>query len=180
MMSMRLFIAINFDEQTKDELYDIINDFKAHTSGGSFTLRENLHLTLVFIGETDKKQAAIQAINKISTKRFNMELSDIGSFRREGGDIFWAGIKTCPKLFALNNALTKNLEENSFMLDKRKFNPHLTLGRRVRLLSNSPDFNVLNKRLSGIHVPVEEISLMRSERINGRLTYSVIHSKKLI
>ena len=176
---MRLFTAINFDERTKNELCDIIHSLKAQTFGGSFTLRENLHLTLVFIGETDKKQAAIQAMSEISMKRFNMELSDIGSFHNEGGDIFWAGIKNCPALFALNRALTDNLEGNGFVLEKRKFNPHLTLGRRVRLLNNNPDFDELNKRLSSIHIPVEEFSLMRSGRINGKLTYNVIHLARL-
>ena len=51
---MRLFTAINFDDNIKDALSAAISELKARGIRGTFTLRENLHLTLVFLGETPR------------------------------------------------------------------------------------------------------------------------------
>ena len=50
---MRLFIAINFDDSFKTGLLNIINTLKRNGIKGNFTLSDNLHLTLVFLGEIE-------------------------------------------------------------------------------------------------------------------------------
>ena len=54
---MRLFIAINFNDYIKNELCSVMENLKKYTLRGRFTSRENLHLTIVFIGETNKVEA---------------------------------------------------------------------------------------------------------------------------
>jgi len=49
-LCMRLFIAINFNEKIKDRLCEMQGQLKAQTYAGNFSRRENLHLTLVFLG----------------------------------------------------------------------------------------------------------------------------------
>lgn len=48
---MRLFIAIEFTDLVKKHLANEIKLLKNYSSSGNFTLVENLHLTLVFLGE---------------------------------------------------------------------------------------------------------------------------------
>lgn len=48
---MRLFIAINFNEDVIEDLVRLQAEFKRCRVAGNFTKPENLHLTLVFIGE---------------------------------------------------------------------------------------------------------------------------------
>ena len=48
---MRLFIAIQFEEKILDAITDFQDDLKAQGVTGNYTLRENLHITLAFIGE---------------------------------------------------------------------------------------------------------------------------------
>lgn len=48
---MRLFIAINFEEKVKDQLITIIEMMRPFASRGRFVDKENLHLTLEFLGE---------------------------------------------------------------------------------------------------------------------------------
>ena len=48
---MRLFIAINFDDAFLDALVSMQEDLKSAGAIGNFTKRENLHMTLAFIGD---------------------------------------------------------------------------------------------------------------------------------
>lgn len=48
---MRLFIEINFNEDIIEDLVRLQAEFKRCRVAGNFTKPENLHLTLVFIGE---------------------------------------------------------------------------------------------------------------------------------
>ena len=60
---MRLFIAINFNNETRSRLLALCDELRANSRGGNFTSMENLHLTLVFIGEVSpKKVDKIKAI----------------------------------------------------------------------------------------------------------------------
>lgn len=176
---MRLFVAVNFDERVKDTLCDTIRGFKEQTKSGVFTRRENLHLTLVFIGETQNIKSAVSAMDKISHEPFEICLSGIGRFRRSGGDIYWAGIRESPMLFALQKSLHDNLAKNGFKLEDRKFSPHITLGRQVTPADIPPALDDFNEVLSHVRIPVGEIHLMKSERINGILTYSSIYTRRL-
>ena len=60
---------------------------------GSFTAPENLHLTLVFLGECDEEQttAVKKVMSTINFEPFPICIDRIGRFRRNGGDIWWAG-----------------------------------------------------------------------------------------
>ena len=47
---MRLFIAINFDPETKRKLLEVQHRLR-ELGKGNFSREDNLHLTLAFIGE---------------------------------------------------------------------------------------------------------------------------------
>jgi 2'-5' RNA ligase len=48
---MRLFITINFNDDTRSRLLALRDELRGKSKHGRFTLPENLHLTLAFIGE---------------------------------------------------------------------------------------------------------------------------------
>ena len=48
---MRLFIAVQLSEDMRDEICRVQGDLQRMGVRGNYTLRENLHLTLAFIGE---------------------------------------------------------------------------------------------------------------------------------
>ena len=58
---MRLFIAINFSDKTRSRLLALRDELRLHSERGNFTAPENLHLTLVFLGECDDRQTAAAA-----------------------------------------------------------------------------------------------------------------------
>jgi len=85
---MRLFIAINFTSEFKETLINIINQVKPQVKKARYTLQENLHLTLVFIGESKDTATITQLMDEVQFDPFSLSLSDVGSFNRNGKAIF--------------------------------------------------------------------------------------------
>jgi 2'-5' RNA ligase len=94
-----------------------------------------MHLTLVFLGDTpvsklDSIERAIgQAVGGISPITFTVaELGCFPNTRRPRN--VWVGIQEpAGQLARLKRALDKSLEPLGYEPERRKFTPHLTLGR---------------------------------------------------
>ena len=171
---MRLFVSVNFPAETVGFLFDKVTKLKKEALSMNPSRKENLHLTLAFIGETSSVEKAKKALSEIDFEPFEIIISGLGKFSRDGGDIYWAGLDKkgdCKKLEALALEVQKRLREAGFEIEKRKFSPHITLGRDV-ILRREPSFSVPSHK-----VPVFRVSLMRSERIQGKLTYTEIFGK---
>jgi 2'-5' RNA ligase len=168
---MRLFIAINFNAATKSRLLALRDELRGCSTRGNFSLPENLHLTLAFLGECDAKQTAAvkAAMDAVRFEPFDLAIERVGRFKRDGGDVFWAGVREDKPLLDLQRDLTDTLIAAGFSLDRRRYSPHITLGREV-LADWSP------QRIEVFGEPVFRIDLMKSERMQGKLTYTAIHS----
>ncbi|MDY4976239.1 MAG: 2'-5' RNA ligase family protein, partial [Clostridia bacterium] len=114
------------------------------------------------------------AMDCIDAKPFSLYINGFGRFRRTGGDIYWRGIKPNKELEKIYGQLTKALIDRGFAIDVRPFKPHLTLGRQV-VVKDGFDRYDFEKNLPKLRADVNRISLMKSERINGRLTYTEIY-----
>ncbi|ROR31837.1 2'-5' RNA ligase [Mobilisporobacter senegalensis] len=83
---MRLFIAILFHKEVKDYLKSIMKELKESSLRGNFVDYNNLHLTLVFLGEleSDRKvrQAMELAVNKAGVNEFPISINGLGNFKR--------------------------------------------------------------------------------------------------
>ncbi len=172
---MRLFIAINFNSDTKARLLALRDELRSHATHGNFSLPENLHLTLAFLGECNSKQtaAAKAAMDSLRFESFNLIVERVGRFKRNGGNVFWAGVREDKPLLDLQRDLTENLISAGFALDKRRYSPHVTLGREV-----VADWSPL--RIEAFGDTVSSIDLMKSERIHDKLTYTAIYTRGAI
>jgi len=172
---MRLFIAINFDKKTRDNISSIQSNLKNY-SKGSYTHPANIHLTLVFLGEIspEKIENVKQAMSQISLSQINIIFNHVGFFKRNDGDIWWIGLEKNEKLFILQKNLVSALIEYGFNVDRHTFCPHITLGRGIRL-SKEVDRSIFMN--TPFDTKINSISLMRSERINGRLTYTELYKQ---
>lgn len=175
---MRLFIAVLFNQEIKDGLCEAIGHLQKHASQGNFTRRENLHLTLAFLGETAKLNEVKRAMDRVDSAPFLLSLGGFGKFGRGGGDIFWIGVKKSEALAAVYSRLWAELSTAGFTPEARAFQPHLTLGREVRVDGSfcADDFE---KSIAPMGMTVTKLSLMKSERIQGRLTYTEIYTRQL-
>jgi 2'-5' RNA ligase len=175
---MRLFIAINLNPELKNSLYDIIRRLKDHVVRGNFTRKENLHLTIVFLGETTRVDAVKQAMNNIEASPFTIDTEDLGCFPRRDGDIYWVGLARNNMLYSIYNQLCAELTKHGFAIATRAFRPHLTIGREV-IFDRDFEINVFKKTIAPMSMEVNRISLMKSERIGGKLVYTEIYSLQL-
>ena len=169
---MRLFIAINFNSETRSQLGEYLQKLYSQSESGIFVMPDNLHLTLVFLGECDLTQltAAQTAMNCITFDPFDLVIDRLGRFKRNNGDVWWAGISENKALSDLQNDLLKRLKNEGFILDSRKYTPHITLGRKVKT-------GLQPQQIDRIGQKVSLIDLMKSEHVDGVLTYTSIHRR---
>jgi 2'-5' RNA ligase len=168
---MRLFIAINVSDNTRDRLLALRDELRGRSSHGNFTRPENLHLTLAFLGECNDTQAASAryAIDEVDFEPFYMRFERIGLFRRPRGNLWWAGAKESGRLIYIQRQLMELLIEVGFAFDKQKYSPHITIARDV-----VADESVRPWPIEPFGEFVERMDLMKSERIGGKLTYTAI------
>lgn len=187
---LRLFIAILLDEPIKNSLYDIEEKLKSYAKG-SFTDKDNLHLTVNFIGETNQldevKHAMVQAVKNTNANQFSLSIKGCGTFKRNEGDIYWIGVEKENTLWNLQKTLVKELKKVGFAnLEDREYKPHLTLGRRItakesfhsrqeKWLVGSSCIKEFETDITPLQMEVNKISLMKSEHLQDKLIYTEIY-----
>lgn len=166
---MRLFIAVHFSREIKNALLSAIDALRTQAVSGNFTRPENLHLTLAFIGESDDISAIRSVIDRCAVPPFDLAISGTGIF----GNLFWVGVEKNPNLKTLAENIQNDLRKSGFQIEERAFKPHITLARQ--LVTKGPlSINVARSAMT-----VGRVSLMKSERINGRLVYTEVYGRNL-
>ncbi|MBK9391682.1 MAG: RNA 2',3'-cyclic phosphodiesterase [Bacteroidetes bacterium] len=134
----RVFIAIKIEPG--DELLKMFSSFKSVLKNESikWTETSNIHITLVFLGDTEEKRITEidQLLAGVCTGfgEFELKLRGAGVFRNiRDPRVIWAGINFSKEMADLNKAITGKLQETGTPLENRSFNPHLTLGRIKRI-----------------------------------------------
>ena len=170
---MRLFLSINFDRKTKENIASVQSRLKQAAKGhGRFSDVSNLHLTLAFLGEVEEERldAVKRAMDRTKVRPFTLRFAKTGFFDR-GGQIWWIGAEKCPELTALQKELSDNLRAEGFALEKRAFTPHVTLARQLKL-SHACAGDLLPEPFE---CEADAVCLMLSHRPGGRLTYTELY-----
>jgi len=203
---MRLFVAINFNNETRTRLLALRDELCGKVQSGRFSLPENLHLTLTFIGEVSPKKAekieailetiefapfevTVEKLDTFSRDKYGVPAKSQGfvgkgatteqaSFSPQGGNeqaqsvaTWYAGLRKTEPLMNLQHEIEHKLALCGFEMDGRKYNPHITLGREVVTSEKPWEIELFDET-------VTSIALMKSERINGKLTYTAIYTKR--
>ena len=158
---MRVFVAITLSDELKKTITGTLHDLKQKGIKGNYVPVQNLHLTLAFIGETDKPGAVKEALKNVSFKPFRLSLSDMGTF----GDVLWAGVKGNQGLSAAAKSVRDALDAAGIAYDRQKFVPHITLVRKAA--GNWKQITAPKGEMT-----VTKISLMKSAEKNGKLVYT--------
>lgn len=165
---MRLFVALLLNSDMISALCEAQAEILRLAPASRITDRNNLHLTLAFIGETSRVGDAKKAVSLAGERSRSFTLS------AEGCGRFGSLIYACAAgsgLFELANAVRSELAASRLPMDGKPFNPHITLAREADC--PLPAFRPAS-------MAAESISLMRSERIGGRLVYTEIENKRLL
>lgn len=176
MNEIRLFIAIEFPEDIKAELEKSAALLCRACERGTFTRRENFHLTLAFLGQVppSRIREITDLMDACSAPPVPLTIGHMGRFKRREGDILWRQVEAEPALFQLQTALASRLRAQGFSLEDRDFKPHLTLARRA-VLKDGVKLIDLSAKMPELEYTAASISLMDSEQRSGRRTYTVLH-----
>ncbi|MDL2254430.1 RNA 2',3'-cyclic phosphodiesterase [Ruminococcaceae bacterium OttesenSCG-928-I18] len=175
---MRLFYAIRPSEECLGKLWEASGALRGQVERGSFTRRENLHLTVLFLGETEHREKAEACLHEIMLAPFELCFASLGRFRRGEGDLLWAGVKADPVVQQLYNDLSARLRKAGFQVEARPYVPHLTLARRVRFAAGT-EFATLEKHVQPCCMQADALLLMRSHRVEGQLRYTELARQDL-
>ncbi len=176
---MRLFIAIELEEDIREQLITIQNQLRMNISKGNFTPRNNFHLTLHFLGETDKEimfelQRVLDEVACNHTA-FTLSLNVLGHFSKKQKEVIWAGVKGQTKLLnELKTDLEYKLGQVGLPVDKQKFTPHITLIRNARVEASFESIQH-SVKVPNTVIFVKSLSLMESIRIEDKLVYRPLY-----
>ncbi len=173
---MRVFFAVEFEEEIKERLYSLQQEIKKYCSGGNFTHKENFHLTLRFIGEQNpgqvEKLIRVLHMAAAGTNSFQLKFDRLGAFSKGNRKIIWTGLEKSYELQQLYHRLEAALGKEGYPGEGRNYSPHITLVRETRLAEDIPDIDKI--RFGKLAVKVNSISLMESKRVNDKLTYTAV------
>lgn len=173
---MRLFIAIELEEEQRDTLFQSVMDLKKESAAGVFSLRENLHLTLVFLGELTRYDGVVRAMEAVKAPPFSLMVEGIGCFRHSR--LYYQKVNAPEALYHLYEQLCLSLKAEGLTVETRPYKPHMTLGRQVSVREGF-DFALFDRGHPAFSVPVTGITLMKSERVGGKLCYTPLFWKRL-
>ena len=124
---MRLFTAIAIP----DEIAAPLTMIQAGVPGARWSTREQLHLTLRFIGEVDGRDASAidDALSTIVAPGFRLTIKSVGQFGGRNPSAIWAGVEANDALMHLERKIESALQRVGLPAESRKFTPHITLAR---------------------------------------------------
>ena len=177
---IRCFIAIQIPKLIILEIEDYINNLKKISPQIRWVNAKGIHLTLKFLGEI--KPDLVHEIKnnllpiKNVVEKFKLTVNPAGCFPNENRPrVIWLGISQDKNnsLICLHQWIEEKLIPLGFEKEKRRFSPHLTLGR-VKTPSNFKDiFNYLKEHPFPEHsFIVKDIILMRSKLLPTGAEYT--------
>ncbi len=183
---MRIFIAVNLSDAVRNDLAAHLDTFRPLTGGVSWVPPGNAHITMKFLGEVPESdldavaEGVIEAVN--GHQPFEVQVGDFGAFPNfQRPRVFWVGITGgVENLAALAKDIDRNMQPLGFAKEKRRFSPHITLGRirqpgtydQLRQATESTQY-------SSTPFTVSSVEIMKSVLLPQGARYSVWQSINL-
>jgi 2'-5' RNA ligase len=131
---MRTFLAIALPDEVKANLAAAIQRLAPEAVDVSWCKRDQLHLTLAFLGETAPAilPHVTAAAERLCAARpaFSCRCYGLGFFgNKRNPKVIWAGVDPSGELESLHSDLWSALTKFGFEDREAGFRPHVTLGR---------------------------------------------------
>jgi 2'-5' RNA ligase len=183
-MSIRAFISI--DVEASEKMRGFHSDLKGANAQVKLVNLDIMHLTLKFLGDTSESLLP-EIIDLMDTsvdgmEPFTIELRGTGAFPNLNRmKVVWIGVKRIGEMKSIADYLDGELANLGFKKERRKFSPHLTIGRvkggrnkhkLAEVISNweDEDFGAMD---------VDSIRLKKSVLSPQGPSYSTLHESKI-
>ena len=164
----RLFFALWPDNGTRARLAAQAELLQIDT--GRRTPPENLHITLVFLGNVQEQDipGLVDAAGRLRISRFPLQIDRCGWWKR--AKVAWLAPETTPALLLeLVERINRLTMSAGLPVDNRDYSPHLTIARKV----TRP---VTGRRFEPIHWDIREFCLVESVTHQQGAKYRVMQS----
>jgi RNA 2',3'-cyclic 3'-phosphodiesterase len=133
--TIRTFIAVEIPESIKSRIERLQEALRQIGAKVSWTTPSNVHLTLKFLGDVEPSR--IEQVRKAVERAaggiapFEVEIGGTGCFPSPRNPrVLWVGLPDVPEaLRQLYSNIETELDREGFLQEKRRFSPHLTIGR---------------------------------------------------
>ena len=168
MSKFRGFIALDLGVPSK--IMEIENEIKKTGANIKLVEPKNMHLTLKFLGDTNEE--LIDEIEKIikesveGIEPFNIQLKGTGVFPNPNYiKVIWIGIQNGEQIIAIAQKIDEKISKLGFKKEKRKFSPHLTIGRVKSAKNKDKLITVLEKYkdIEFADIKIHSITLKKSD-----------------
>jgi len=178
---MRLFIGIPLDESVKSDIINLYDNFKA-AGKIKWVGRENLHVTVKFLGETF--ESAIENIKSamdksiVGIESFHITINKVLGFPSiKRAKVIWANVdKNAEIIEKIFMDLEDGLAGFGFAKEERKYIPHITMAR----VKDGMNISTISEKLSFEYkAKIEGLVLFKSDLKPQGAVHTKIHEAKL-
>ncbi|MGI6586508.1 MAG: RNA 2',3'-cyclic phosphodiesterase [Gracilibacteraceae bacterium] len=182
---MRTFIGADFSRDIKESIAGVQHVVRENSERGRFKYVGNFHLTLKFLGEIEQSKAPDigRVLRDIASKhrRIRLNVDKIGYFDGKGSiHALWLGFSgELDKLSALYSDIDEGMQRLGIKKEIKAYTPHITIAQDLVLkipfekLEEKVDFRSFRT------VEIREISLIKSEELQGKRIYTPISAFQL-
>ena len=129
------FYAVPLPQQTKSQILEWTSEIKNSLSFQKWVHPEDVHITLAFLGGTEEdrltrtNERIHEAARQLSS--FSLRTGNLGVFGSPSSPrILWTDVHSSSALSNLRDTVYMACEQEGYTLDKRPFNPHITIARK--------------------------------------------------
>lgn len=188
MARIRTFIALDLGESVRERLVSLQEALARTGAEVNWVEPENLHITLLFLGEVDEREVAdvcrVVAERAQKIAPFSLQIQGAGAFpnlRRPR--VIWVGVAGgTQEVVALHDTLEEGLLElGCYRREDRQFTPHVTLGRVKKEENTQPLAALLAKKgvFQAGSTTITSVQVMSSQLTPDGPIYSVLSRARL-
>lgn len=179
MDSSRTFVAVELDASATGILERRIKQFKTEVEGVKWSRRDQMHLTLKFLGDIDHRELPEVCMKlreaTVDVEPFTVELKGLGTFPKDKPPrVVWAAVEEgAQPLRLLHERLDTALAGLGIPHEARAYTPHLTLGR----VGGETDLEKLQQVIDAVgtdsiaRCQVDAVVLLTTIKDRGQVSY---------
>jgi RNA 2',3'-cyclic 3'-phosphodiesterase len=184
-MEIRSFLAFELPEEIKGIVSRVSGEMKKPPLDIRWIRVDNIHLTIIFIGNitTDRLDGMNTIVRDVCRDHgpFNISLKGAGVFSsRRNPRVLWVGLSgDMERMSLFKEALEKGLRPFGIQEEKRRFNPHLTLGRFRKDAKSGAHLDALLLKYGDLTSPVctlSKLALFKSDLKPGGSVYTKLNA----
>jgi len=177
--TQRVFIGIPIDKQPQQYINELLKPIQDSRRDVRWVPENNRHLTLAFLGDRPISEVdnLIQQFDESYQKetRFQYRLSTLERFPEPTGRIIALTNELTEPLDKLFQITLKLLQRNEIEFERKKFRPHVTLGRIRRPKHVKKTFD----QQIDINLDITKITLYQSRLTEFGSIYSLLKETNL-